>query len=372
MTEWKSPLLDASIPASVVEFDGCETGLTYSDFDSEYKAIREGVALSDQSHYGKFRLTGSGALEVLNQTNLPDIARLAIGKAMTSLMLNDDGSVLADVYIISIEDGYLLLTEGASPAKIAARLEANKVDGAEIENLTEQFSLIGIDGPYSWELLKEQFGVRVLGMRYLEFMASEDFAGTTVHVIRAGKTGEFGYLMIVDSENADNCWKALVEAGAAFNIAAVGVEALDVCRMENRFLNLRREGTVATSPLELNCRVMVDHEKEEYLGRDAVEALCQSGASKRIVGARIDGDKGSIPELGSEVKADGQTIGSLTNVAFSPSLGGIIGLVCLDAEYAFAGMDYKVGDASAKTVSAPFVFNKSLTVRPQEDTYHAS
>ena len=372
MTDWKSPLLDTSGPASVGEYDGCQTGLKFSDFDTEYKAIREGIAVSDQSHYGKFRITGSGALELLNQTNLPDIARLAIGKAMTSLMLKEDGSVLADVYIISIGDGYLLLTEGAAPSEIAAHLAAQSIDGAEVENLTEQYSLIGLDGPYSWELLKEQFGVKVLGMRYLEFIESQEFAGATVHVIRAGKTGEFGYLMIVETEHADACWKGLMEAGAAFNIAAVGVEALDVCRMENRFLNLRREGTIATSPLELNCRVLVDHEKEEYLGREAVEALCESGATKRIVGICIEGDQSSMPELGTDVKTEGDKIGSLTNVGFSPALNAIIGLVCLDAEFAYAGMEYTVGEADAKTVSAPFIFNKSLTVRPQEDSYHAS
>ena len=187
MSDWKSPLVQTSSPANVGSYDGCETAFSYSDFDTEYKAIREGIAISDQSHYGKFRLSGSGALELLNQTNLPDIARLAIGKAMTSLMLTEDGNVLADVYIISIGDGYLLLTEGAAPSEIAAHLKAQNVDGAEIEDLTQQYSLIGIDGPYSWELLKEQFGVRVLGMRYLEFIESQEFAGQTVHVIRLAR-----------------------------------------------------------------------------------------------------------------------------------------------------------------------------------------
>lgn len=370
--EWKSPLLEMSRPSVTVQHDGCETALAFSDFDTEYKAVREGVAMSDQSHYGKFRLTGSGALELLNQTNLPDIERLAIGKAMTSLMLKEDGSVMADVYIISIGDGYLLLTEGASPSEIAAHLESQEIAGAEIEDLTKEYSLIGIDGPYSWEILKEQFGVRVLAMRYLEFIESQEFAGTTVHVIRAGKTGEFGYLMIVEADAADDCWKALLEAGAAFNCSTVGVQTLNLCRMENRFLNLHLEGTIATSPLELNCRVMVDHEKEEYLGRDAIESMCEAGAAKRIVGVRIEGDKESMPELGSEVTAEGNVIGSLANVGYSPALDSIIGLACLDAEFGYAGMDYMVGEANAKTVSAPFIFNKSLTVRPQEDSYHGS
>lgn len=371
MTTWKSPLLEASNPASIGEYDSCEKANDYIGFDAEYKAIREGVSISDQSHYGKFRLTGAGALDLLNQTNLPDIARLAIGKAMTSLMLKDDGTVLADVYIISIGDGYLLLTEGAAPAEVAAHLEAQNSFGADVENLTEQYSLIGLDGPYTWELLKEQFGVRVLGMRYLEFIESQEFAGATVHVIRAGKTGEFGYLMIVEAQHADACWKALMEQGAAFDCTAVGVEALDVCRMENRFLNLQREGTIAASPLELNCRVLVDHEKDDYLGRDAVEALCEDGAEKRIVGMCIDTDRANMPQLGTQVELEGSTIGSLANVGYSPALGTVIGLACLEADLAYAGMEYTVGDASAKTVSAPFVFNKSLTVRPQEDSYHA-
>jgi glycine cleavage system aminomethyltransferase T len=371
MTDWKSPLLETCNPSTKGLYDGCEVAMGYSDFDTEYKAVREGVALSDQSHFGKFRISGPGALELLNQTNLPDIARLAIGKAMTSLMLNEDGTVLADVYIISSGDGYLLLTEGVAPAKIAEHLAAQNVDGAQVEDLTAKFSLIGIDGPYSWELLKKLFGVRILGMRYLEFIENQDFSGTSVHVIRAGKTGEFGYVMIVDAEQASQCWNGLMEAGAEFDCQAVGFETLDVCRMENRFLNLHREGTVATSPLELNCRVMVDHEKDEYLGRDAVESLCETGVSQRIVGIRIEGPRDAIPATGTEVIAEGEPVGQLVNVAFSPSLDSIIGLACLKSDFAFSGIDYQVAGSSAKTVSAPFIFNRSLSVRPQEDSYHA-
>lgn len=372
MSDWTSPLVATCEATNLGRYDDCEIALAHSDFDAEYKAIRNGIALSDQSHYGKFRLSGAGALDLLNRTNLPDIARLAIGKAMTSLLLNEDGTVLADVYIISIGDGYLLLSEGAAPSEVASHLQANNEFGAEIEDLTEAYSLIGVDGPYSWELLKELFGVRVLGMRYLEFIESQPFQDATVHVIRAGKTGEFGYLMIVESEHADVCWKGLLESGSPFDITAVGMDTLDVCRMENRFLNLHKEGTLATSPLELNCRVLVDHEKEDYLGRDSIEAMCESGAKKRVVGMRIEGGKDAVPAIGSEVKVDGDVIGALANVGYSPSLDSIIGLACLDGEYAYAGMDYTVADANAKTVSAPFIFNKSLTVRPQEDSYHAS
>jgi aminomethyltransferase len=244
----------------------------------------------------------------------------------------------------------------------------------ELTDLTESVALIGIDGPFSWELLKDIVGVRMLGLRYLEFLEKQPIGGGEAYVIRAGKTGEFGYQIMIAAEHAAAAWAQLLEAGKKYDAIPAGYEALDLCRLENRFINMHCEGKAAKNPLELNCRVMVDQEKDGYIGHESITDAISSGLENRVIGIAIEGGVESTPAIGDEIVHSGQKYGKIVNVGYSPSLGKPIALALLAADVAFVGLEFEVqlasGSTAAKTVSAPFVFNRSMTVRPQEDSYH--
>ncbi len=241
---------------------GYTTALAFTDSKTEYDRLRQGVAISDQGHYAKFRITGGDALDFLNNLNLPDVARLPIGRSMTSFLLGDNGEIVCECYVIATGDGYMLFTEGTHADTAHEYLKSNTgAYSVSIENITSEIGLIGLDGPFSWELLKELMGVRILGLRYLEMLENQKLGNTTAHIIRAGKTGEFGYLLIVGAAQVGECWNTLLTTGAKFHIQPVGTATLDLCRLENRFPNMRLEGTKVSNPIELNCRVMFDHEK---------------------------------------------------------------------------------------------------------------
>ncbi len=153
---------------------GYITALAFADAQTEYDRVRQGVALSDQGHYSKFRITGSDALDFLNNLNLPDVARLPIGRSMTSFLLGDNGEVFCECYVISVGDGYMLLAEGRDVDSVSDYLKANTGDySVSIENITSELGLIGLDGPFSWELLKDILGVKILGLRYLEVLENK-------------------------------------------------------------------------------------------------------------------------------------------------------------------------------------------------------
>lgn len=376
-THWNSPLLshyDAS--AKVDVNDSCETARELDGFDAEYHALRNSLALSDNCHYGKFAIQGAGAQDAVNQVVMADAARLAIGRATWTFMLREDGSVLCDVYVICVGDDYWLLSEGANPAEVHAAIQAAAEEhSATLEDHTQTMAIIGIDGPYAWELLKDLVGVKILGLRYLEFLEDQGIGGEKVQIIRAGKTGEFGYQVMVDAAGVGEVWAAMKEAGKAYDAACAGYDSLERCRLENRFINMHREGAAVASPLELNCRVMVDQEKEEFTGSDALQQAMQADLPKRIVGLSIEGSAEDVPSLEAKVSAEGQPLGTVVNSGFSPLLGKPIALALLDNECAFVGLDIEVESESktlaARTVSAPFVFNKSMVVRPQEDSYRS-
>ncbi|MCC6510790.1 MAG: aminomethyl transferase family protein, partial [Pirellulaceae bacterium] len=316
---------------------------------------------------------GSSALDYLNNLNLPDVARLPIGRAMTSFLLGDNGEVVCEAYVIALGDAYMLLTEGCSVETVQAYLQANTSDySVTIENVTSEIGLIGLDGPFTWELLKDIIGVKILGLRYLEMLENQKLGNASAHIIRAGKTGEFGYLLMVSADQVADCWNGLLTAGAKYHIQPIGAATLDLCRLENRFPNMRLEGTQVANPLELNCRVMFDREKDNHKGREAIEALLGTGPTRRLIGFCVEGST-RVPNVGDKVLVDDQVIGEVANAQFSHGLEQPIGLALMNTEFAFVGIAYKIqsGDETlhATTVSAPFISNRSMTIRPQEDSY---
>src|SRR5205823_2903884 len=128
--------------------------------------------LVDNNHYGKFRLDGPSALDAANHLNLADISRLSINKAMQSYILKPDGRVLCDAYVLNLGGSYLLLTEGAPAAEVAEAIRqgCQAVGAADPQDLTGGQTLLGVDGPFAWELLKDLLGVKILGTRYLEVL----------------------------------------------------------------------------------------------------------------------------------------------------------------------------------------------------------
>ncbi len=372
---WKSPLSGVLLQEHTTGVvDNCECPTQFAGQEAEYRAIRESVGISDNCHYGKFRISGSDALDVVNRLVMGDVARLPIGRATWTFMLREDGSMLCDVYVLCLGDDYLLFTEGSDPAYIAEAIYVATGDGSvKVENLTQTVAIFAVDGPFAWELLKELVGVKMLGLRYLEYVEQQLIGGVATMILRSGKTGEYGYQIALPIEHVETVWNALLNAGVDFDAQPVGYDVLTLCRLENRFINMHCEGAASKNPLELNCRVMVDQEKDEYCGYQSLTDSMSIKVENRIIGIRIDGSDTDVPSIGSEVVSEGQVFGKIVNARYSPYLGKPIALALIASEAAFVGLDFSVVHGpqhlAAKTVSAPFVFNKSMTVRPQEDSY---
>lgn len=377
---WQGPLHGQYGAGAILgSCDECEVPIRFGAVEKEYACVRNGVGLSDNSHYGKFRLSGPSALEAVNFINLADISRLAVNKATQSYLLQPDARVLSDVYVLNQGGNYLLLTEGAPPAAVGAAIaqSCQTVSAGEPQDLTTSHALVGLDGPFAWELLKALIGVKVLGTRYLEVLGGQKIGQVPVTVLRAGKTGEFGYLLMTEAANAQSLWEQLIQAGQAFDVLPCGIETIDLCKLENRIVNVRKEGAMAANALELNCRVMVGREKDDYVGRDVIEAARRDGIRRRLIGLTIaEAGAGNLPAVGSEIQHQGETIGVLANTGYSYTLGQAIGVGFINTPYAYVGLDYELktptGSLGAHTTSAPMILNRSISIRPQEDSYKAS
>jgi glycine cleavage system aminomethyltransferase T len=236
--------------------------------------------------------------------------------------------------------------------------------------------LLGVDGPYAWELLKSFLGLGIIGTRYLEVVPRQRIGGIDVTLCRAGKTGEYGYMLLAGADDVTTLWDALKAAGQRFELLPVGYRTADLCKMENRNISAHREGTAIGNVLELNTRTMLSRDKAAFVASDAVQAVIATGVARRIVGVTFpESVPPEQPDMtaGAPVRFAGRTIGSLANVDYSFALRRWIGLALLDAAFACVGVSYEVSTAAGphavQTVSAPFLFNRSLTIRPQEDSY---
>lgn len=370
---WSSPVLPAlSDTATIGLKDGCETATAYGDTDREYDRLRQGIALVDYCYYGKFSIEGPEARALADQVCMSPIDQLPINRMMRTFILNPDGTVLCDVHITNLGDGYRLFTEGAPPEEVMAALqeEADALEAdAEVADLTTDHAILGLDGPYAWELAKNLFGMRIIGVRYLDVVPDQQLGDTTPTVYRGGKTGEFNYWIEIPADATEEIWNLLLEEGDEFDLTPVGTDVLSLAILENRFLDMDREAKQADNVLELNTRVMLDAYSTEFRGSDAVSI--DTEIDKRLVGMHVHGP---VPSEGNPIYHDGDQIGTVANGAHSPTLDTSIAVGFIDDEYAVAGVKgYSVetdGEAhEVHTVSAPFILNRSLEVRPQENSY---
>ncbi|SIT43184.1 putative aminomethyltransferase [Paraburkholderia ribeironis] len=356
--------------------DGCMTAAAYAkDLADEYRCVRERVGLSDFNHYAKIRVSGASAVDLLNHVILSDLVRLPVNQAQATFLLNDDGSPCGEAFIVNCDESYLVLSEGIVPSELVARLSklaGEQFPGVVISDQTESIGMLGVDGPFSWELLKSFMGIGIIGVRYLEMMSNQALNGIPFTLCRAGKTGEYGYLVMTEIDKVVELWDALMAQGRRFEILPLGFRVLDLCKLENRFGSQHQDGVNVDNVLELNTRVMVSRDKGDYAGRSEIERLLEAGAPRRLIGVTFDENiavDSSDIKVADTVLCEGEKIGKISSLGYSYTLKRWIALALVDSSYAYVGVDYSVSGRTARTVSAPFIFNRSLQIRPQEDSY---
>ena len=324
--------------------------------------VRTSVALSQLDHVHYLRLRGEGAHEVLDRV-FPRKLYIRDGQLVQSVLLDEEAHVFADCYLGSDEDEFFLLAEGPEPADLLAYFQRH---GEGIHNLeildTSDYRLIGLDGPYSWELIARMVGQEVIGLPYLTFFYFDGMLCS-----RAGKTGEYGYFLIMPLDRVEEVREELIELGRPLDIGEADLDALDLCAPESWFFNIRQEGRGDVTPLELQLQWRVSRRKP-FVGSEALTERRKRGIRRRLTTLVGEGTMG----IGEEVTCGGSLIGEVVNAAFSPAREDWVALALLDLEYAFPGITtLRVGaeGTGARSVSPPVLDNRSLYVNPQVNSY---
>jgi len=301
----------------------------------EARAIRERVALIDQSSFSKFEISGPGAQVALNAIAAADMSG-APGRAIYTQLCNEKGGVEADLtFIHTGPDQFLMVTGSGFGVRDSAWVRRHLPDGVAMREATNAYAVINICGPKAREVL-QSVTVDDLSNAAFPFLAAREIEVGLAKAlaVRVGYVGELGYELYIPQEYATHVYETLKHAGAAHGIADAGYRAIESCRLEKGYLYWSADITPETTPFEAGLGFAVAFDKGDFTGRAALVKAKTDGAKRRLVTFSVDG---FAPFLGGEtVLYDGAPVGSLSSAGYGHHLGRTIGFGYLPAEIAGA------------------------------------
>ncbi len=312
--------------AKMVEFAGYMMPISYRGIVAEHQAVRERVGLFDVSHMGEVYVTGPRALAFVQSITVNDASTLADGQAQYSAMCTEDGGIVDDLLVYRIDPEFYMLVINASNIEMDfAWMRRHAIDGAELRNVSDDVTLIAIQGPKSIETLKKVTPVDLEAIDYYHFVRGT-VAGVEGIISRTGYTGEVGFELYLPGDEASSTtvWNALMQAGEEFGIEPAGLGARDTLRMEMGYCLYGNDIDATTNTIEAGLGWITKLDKGEFVGHDALARVKEEKPSRRLVGFEMN-ERG-IPRQGYAILADGEEVGVVTSGTQSPTLGHGIGL----------------------------------------------
>ena len=344
------------LQAKMADFGGWLMPIEYPGVGvlAEHKAVRERVGLFDVSHLGKASVTGVGSLEFLNSMFTNDLTRITDGKAQYTLLCNDDGGVVDDLiaYRNSDED-FFLIPNASNTADVVRVLQSQAPQEISVTNLHEEFAVLALQGPDAHAVIKS-LGLNPT-MDYMAF-AHVSMGGCQVILCRTGYTGEHGYEIVPDWDDASVVWDVLVQAMEAFGGEICGLGSRDTLRTEMGYPLHGHELTLSITPFQASAGWAIGWKKENFRGAGTLRSQREEGAV-RTMRALKSNDRG-IPRAGMLVKSSqGVEVGVITSGTFSPSLKVGIALALIDPGFIEGDeleIDVRGRTSWATIVSLPF------------------
>jgi aminomethyltransferase len=361
--------------ASFTDFGGWQMPLKYSSELAEHHAVRKAAGIFDLSHMGEVWVTGPDAAAFLDYALVGKISAMAVGKAKYSLICTEDGGIIDDLIVYrrpAAEDGTdrFLVVPNAGNAKVVAQNLAERSAGfdAVVEDVSAATSLIAVQGPKAEEILLRlvpaaQHGL-VTGLKYyaaVEVPFLVGGASQELLLARTGYTGEDGFEIFVNNDDAAALWQAIVAIADEGELTPAGLASRDSLRLEAGMPLYGNELSLEGDPFAAGLGPVVALSKEgDFVGKKALAAKKEAGAGgtsgRKLVGLKGLGrraGRGHYPVL-----KDGNVVGEVTSGQPSPSLGYPVAMAYVDVEFTEPGTALDIdlrGKAEAfEVVALPF------------------
>jgi aminomethyltransferase len=337
----QTPLHDVHLAhgARMTNFGGWDMPVHYSSIREEHAAVRTAAGLFDVSHMGEVRVRGPEAFAFVQHLVTNDVAKLYDGRALYTVMCYEDGGIVDDllVYRLTSED-YLLVINAANIDKDVAWMRDHNPMGAVIEDTSDATALLALQGPEAFAIAQRLTEAPLGDLKYYHFMELADgaFLGLDHVLLSAtGYTGERGLEIYCDAADAATVWNALMDAGADDGLLLpAGLGARDTLRLEAGYCLYGMDINATTNPVEAGLGWVVKAGASDFIGRDALATIQESGPGRRLVGFVAEGR--GIPRPGYPIHdVGGDVIGEVTSGTQSPVLRRGIGLGYVPNDPAF-------------------------------------
>ena len=320
--------------AKMTDFHGWEMPLYYTSILEEHQAVRQALGVFDISHMGQVLVTGADALRTLNALMTSDISQVGRGRACYTLMLNQAGGIIDDLIVYRIgSDEYLVIINCGNRTIDVEWLQAHREGNTTVTDISQGRSILAVQGPSACRVLEQLLDARVTSLERFG-IAPIRTMGPAACIARTGYTGGDGFELFVPDAHALRLWDMIVSQAKPFGAQPVGLGARDTLRVEG---GLRLYGTdmdAATTPFEAGLGWVVAMNKPAFIGRDALVAQRQQGASRAFVGFELA--EGPVPRAGTELTAGdpapgaggagARRVGIVTSGTFSPVLKKPLGM----------------------------------------------
>ena len=361
----QTPLHDVHVAlgARMTGFAGYDMPVQYSGIVDEHMAVRQAAGIFDVSHMGEVFVRGPQAFAYVQNLVTNDAAKLYDGKAMYTVMCQDDGGVVDDLLVYRLsENDYLLVINAANIDKDVAWMRANNPMGTDLTDVSEEIALLAVQGPKSIDIVQKLTDAPLDALKYYHFIqpASGSFLGCRHAILsRTGYTGEIGLEIYCDAESAGRVWNAVMEAGKDEGLKPAGLGARDTLRLEAGFCLYGNDLSEEINPYEAKLGWITKLDKGDFVGREALRQVKEAGPARKLVGFVME--QRSIPRPDYAIlNPEGEEIGAVTSGSQSPVLGQGIGLGYVVNDPAYTEPDAALAIAvrgralPARVVKPPF------------------
>ena len=358
----KSPFFEATLRWGCTAYDVYNhmyLPAYYDELAAEYWALVNDVTLWDVAVERVVEISGPDGFALTNMLTCRDLTRCAAGQGKYAPIIAPDGGIINDPVLLRRDENTFWLCLADSDAYLYAMGLAQGRGLNATVSLPEAYPL-QVQGPKARDVMRELVGEAIDGVRYY-WTLDAAIAGIPVVVSRTGWTGEVGYeVFLTDSSRGDDLWETIMEAGAPHNIRPIA--PCEARRIEAGIFNYNSDFTLDNNPFEvMGMERLVEAQEADYVGKAALERIREQGVTRKLVGIEAPGDP-SFFEL-TEARpalADGQPVGRVTDLVWSPRLQRNIGYVWVPTALAGPGNDLEIewgnGErAPAKTATIPFL-----------------
>ncbi len=329
-----------ALGAKLVDFAGYQMPIEYSGVSDEHITVREKVGIFDVSHMGEFWVKGPNAFDLVQKVSANNAAKLKPGKAQYTCLPNGQGGLVDDFLVYKFDDEkYMLVVNAANIEKDWNWINEQNTMGAEMENVSDEMSLLAVQGPKAQATLEKITDENLGEMKPFRFKVGKIGGADDVIISSTGYTGEHGFELYLNNKDAEKVWDAVLEAGEEFGIKPVGLGARDTLRLEAGLCLYGNDIDDTTSPIEANLGWVVKFtEDKDFIDKDYLWKQKQEGVSKKLVGFVMK-ERGIPRQHYKIVDKENNEIGEVTSGTMSPMMKKGIGMGYVKPEFEQPGTE---------------------------------